>query len=50
MTEYMRWLDNITGAMDMSLSKTPGVGYGQGDLVCYSPWGHEEQDMTEQLN
>ena len=20
------------------------------DLVCYSPWGHKESDMTEQLN
>ena len=30
--------------------QTPGVGDGQGSLVCYSPWGHKEQDMTEQLN
>ena len=22
--------------------KTPGVGDGQGDLVCCSPWGHKE--------
>ena len=29
---------------------TSGVGYGQGDLVCYSPWGHEESDMTWRLN
>ena len=29
---------------------TPGVGDGQGGLVCCSPWGHEESDMTEQLN
>ena len=48
--QRMRWLDGITDAMDMSLSKAPGVGYGQGDLVCYSPWGHEVSDMTEQLN
>ena len=27
-----------------------GVGDGQGSLVCYSPWGHKELDMTEQLN
>ena len=26
------------------------VGDGQGSLVFYSPWGHEELDMTEQLN
>ena len=23
----------------------PGVGYEQGSLVCYSPWGHKESDM-----
>ena len=27
--------------------QTPGLGDGQGGLVCYNPWGHEEQDMTE---
>ena len=27
-----------------------GDGEGQGILVCYSPWGHKESDMTEQLN
>jgi len=27
-----------------------GVGDGQGGLVCCSPWGHKELDMTEQLN
>ena len=30
--------------------QTPGVGAGQGGLVCCSPWGHKELDMTEQLN
>ena len=26
---------------------TPGVGDGQGSLVCCSPWGdHKESDMT----
>ena len=29
---------------------TRGVGEGQGSLVCCSPWGHEELDMTERLN
>ena len=29
---------------------TPGVGDGQGFLVCCSPWGRKESDMTEQLN
>ena len=26
---------------------TPGVGDGQGGLVCCSPWGRKELDMTE---
>ena len=30
--------------------QTPGVGEGQGSLVCCSPWGHKESDTTEQLN
>ena len=30
--------------------QAPGVGYGQGSLACYSPWGHKESDTTEQLN
>ena len=27
-----------------------GIGHGQESLVCCSPWGHKELDMTEQLN
>ena len=27
-----------------------GNGEGQGRLVCYSPRGHKELDMTDQLN
>ena len=30
--------------------QAPGVGDGQGSLVCCSPWSHKEWDMTEQLN
>ena len=30
--------------------QVPGNGEGQGSLACYSPWGHKELDMTEQLN
>ena len=29
---------------------TPGVGDGQGGLVCCSSWGRKESDMTEWLN
>ena len=29
---------------------TPGVGDGQGGLVCCGSWGHKESDMTERLN
>ena len=46
----MRWLDGITDSMDVSLGKTLGVGDGQGGLVCCSPWGRKELDMTERLN
>ena len=44
--QRMRWLDGITNSMDMG----PGVGDGQGGLVCCNSWGHKELDMTEQLN
>ena len=27
-----------------------GVSDGQGSLACWSPWGHNKSDMTEQLN
>ena len=43
----MRWLDVITDAMDMSLSRLWGVGDGQGSLACCSPWDLKESDRTE---
>ena len=30
--------------------QTLGDSVGQGSLVCCSPWGHKELDVTEQLN
>ena len=30
--------------------KAPGFGDGQGRLVCCSPWGCKELDMTVRLN
>ena len=47
--QRMRWLHGITDSMDMSLGKL-GVGDGQGGLVCCSPLGLKESDMTERLN
>ena len=47
--QRMRWLDDITDSMDMSLSKLREFD-GQGSLVCCSPWGCKELDTTEWLN
>ena len=30
--------------------QAPGISDGQGSLVCCSPWGHKESDLTEWLN
>ena len=30
--------------------EAPRVGDGQRSLVCCSPWGHKEPDMTERQN
>ena len=40
----MRWLDGH------EFGYTVGVGDGQGELACCSPWGRKESDTTEQLN
>ena len=44
--QRMRWLDSITDSMDMNLSKLQIIVGGQRSLVCFSPWGHKESDMT----
>ena len=46
----MRRLIGITDATNMNLGETPGDGEGQGSLMCCSPWGHKELDMTGRLN
>ena len=48
--QRMRWLDDITDTMDMSLSRLQEDREGQGSLACCSPRGHEELDTTERLN
>ena len=45
--EMVRWHHRFNGH---ECEKAPGVGDGQGSLVCCSPWGHKELDTTEQLN
>ena len=49
--QRMRWLDGITDSMDMSLSKVQKLVMDrEGSLVCCSPWGRRESDMTKRLN
>ena len=43
-------MDGITDSVDVSLSELPGVGDGQGGLVCCDSWDRKELDMTEWLN
>ena len=45
--EMVGWHHRFNGR---EFEQAPGVGDGQGSLMCCSPWGHEELDMTEQLN
>ena len=41
------WYHELEGH---EFEQAPGVGNGQGNLACYSPWGHKELDTAEQLN
>ena len=44
MAGWHHWLDGC------EFEWTPGVGDGQGGLVCCDSWGHKESDTTERLN
>ena len=44
MAGWHHWLDGRES------QRTPGVGDGQGGLVCCDSWGRKESDMTERLN
>ena len=45
--EMVGWHHRLVGH---EFEQAPGVGNGQGSLVCCSPWGRKESDTTEQLN
>ena len=45
--EMVRWHHQLNG---QEFEQNPGDNGGQRSLVCCSPWGHKESDMTEQLN
>ena len=44
MVGWHHWLDGH------EFAQAPGVGIGQGSLVCCSSWGHKMLDTTEWLN
>ena len=45
--DIVGWHHQLNGN---EFEQTLGNGEGQGSLVCCSPWGHTELDMTMQLN
>ena len=45
--EMVGWHHRLNGH---EFEQALGVGDRQGSLVCCSPWGHKELDMTEKLN
>ena len=45
--ETVRWHHWLN---EHEFDQAPGVGDGQGSLVCCSPWGHKKLDKTERLN
>ena len=45
--EMVGWHHQLNGH---EFEQAPGIGDGQGSLVCCSPWGCNESDTTESLN
>ena len=45
--DMVGWHHGLNGH---EIEQAPGIGDGQGSLVCCSPWGCKKLDMTEQLN
>ena len=45
--EMVGWHHRLNGH---KFEQAPGDGEEQGSLVCCSPWGHKELEMTERLN
>ena len=44
--EMVGWHHQCNGH---EFERAPEVDDGQGSLVCWSPWGHKESDLTERL-
>ena len=42
--EMVEWHHRFDGH---EFEQAPGDGGGQGSLMCYSPWGLKQLDMTE---
>ena len=44
--EIVRWHHQLNRH---EFEQIPGDSEGQGNLMCYSPWGHKESDRTQWL-
>ena len=45
--EMVEWHHQLNGH---AFEQTLGDGEGEGSLACWSPWGHKELDMIEQIS